>query len=336
MTDPNPAPKSAAEPSAHLLAEVARELIDEQRRGRRWRIAFRAFTALWLIALLVVLGSIGRGGATSTEPHTALVRIEGIIADDADVAAETINAGLRDAFEDPQTRGVILQINSPGGSPVQSSRIHTEIRRLRSLHPDIPVHAVVADLCASGGYFIAAAADQIHVDRSSIVGSIGVILNGFGFTGSMDRLGVERRLLTAGENKGFLDPFSPLKAEEVEHARSLLDSIHAHFIDAVKTGRGERLRGGDELFSGLLWSGDQAVELGLADALGDVDSVAREVIGAESVVDFTPRPDFAERLVRRFGVSVGEALARVWGVPAGLLGGAASAGGATALPMPLR
>jgi protease-4 len=231
-------------------------------------------------------------------------------------SADRVTEALRDAFGNPQVKGIVLQIDSPGGSPVQSDLIHREIRRLRALHKDIPVHATVLDLCASGGYYIASAADRIHVNPSSVVGSIGVIMNGFGFTGTMDRLGVERRVLAAGDSKAFLDPFAPVKPDELTHAEALLDDIHANFIAAVKEGRGDRLRDGRQAsFGGLMWTGTQAIERGLADAIGSTDSVARDVFKAAEVVDYTPQPDLAEKLAKRFGAAAGSAMAKALGGP---------------------
>jgi protease-4 len=309
----NPTPPPATDAASQALAELMRESLEEKRRARRWTIGFRL---VWVLIAAVALGlalSHGGGSVTPSGPHTALVRIEGVIEDGGEVSADNIAGALRDAFDNPQVKGIVLQIDSPGGSPVQSDLIYREIRRLRALHKDTPVHAVVGDLCASGGYYIAAAADQIHVNPSSVVGSIGVIMNGFGFTGSMERFGVERRVLTAGENKAFLDPFGPVKADEVAHARQLLDDIHAHFIDAVKEGRGDRLKDNGKLFGGLMWTGTQAIELGLADAVGSAGSVAREVIKAEKVIDYTPAPDIAERFAKRFGAAAGAAMAKTLG-----------------------
>jgi len=308
-TSPTPATDNATE----ALAGLVRESLDEKRRARRWSIGFRVFYALLALFAVLALVSHGSPGAGGKTPHTALVRIEGVIEDGGEVSADRITEALRDAFGNPQVKGIVLQIDSPGGSPVQSDLIHREIRRLRALHKDIPVHATVLDLCASGGYYIAAAADRIHVNPSSVVGSIGVIMNGFGFTGSMERLGVERRVLTAGENKAFLDPFAPLKPDEETHAKALLDDIHANFIAAVKQGRGSRLKDDGRLFGGLMWTGKQAIELGLADAVGSTDSVAREVLKAPEVVDYTPQPDLAEKLAKRFGAAAGAAMAKTFG-----------------------
>lgn len=304
---------SAPDSSNQALAELLRETLDERRRARRWNIGFRILYVLIAAAAIAAVMSRGGSNVGPTGAHTALVRIEGVIEDNGEASADRVTEALQEAFDNPYVKGVVLQIDSPGGSPVQSDLIYREIRRLRALHQDTPVHAVVGDICASGGYYIAAAADQIHVNPSSIVGSIGVIMNGFGFTGGMERLGVERRVLTAGENKAFLDPFAPTKPDEVTHARKLLDSIHAQFIDAVKQGRGDRLKDDGQLFGGLMWTGTQAIELGLADAVGSAGSVAREVIEAEDVVDYTARPDIAERLAKRLGAAAGTAMAKALG-----------------------
>lgn len=303
----------ATDATSQALAELMRESLEERRRARRWNIAFRIVYVLIAAVAITAVMSRGGSGVGPTGAHTALVRIEGVIEDNGEASADRVTEALQEAFGNPNVKGVVLQIDSPGGSPVQSDLIYREIRRLRALHEDTPVHAVVGDICASGGYYIAAAADQIHVNPSSIVGSIGVIMNGFGFTGGMERLGVERRVLTAGENKAFLDPFAPSKADEVAHARKLLDSIHAQFIDAVKQGRGDRLKDDGKLFGGLMWTGTQAIELGLADAVGSAGSVARDVIEAEDVVDYTARPDIAERLAKRLGAAAGTAMAKAVG-----------------------
>jgi protease-4 len=238
------------------------------------------------------------------------VELKGVIADTGDASADNIVGALRDAFSDKHTRGVILRINSPGGSPVQAGTINDEIARLRAKYPDVPLYAVVEDICASGGYYVAVAADKIYVDKASIVGSIGVLMDGFGFTGTLDKLGVERRLLTAGENKGFLDPFSPLVPSQRDYAKKMLGEIHQQFIDVVRKGRGTRLKESADTFSGLVWTGQRSIDLGLADALGSVDSVAREVIKAEAIVDFTPRENVVERFAKRFGAAMAESLVR--------------------------
>ena len=306
----NPTPSDA---SSQAIADLMRESLDERRRARRWSIGFRVVYVLIAVIAIGTVMSHGGSGVGPKGDHTALVRIEGVIEDGGEVSADRVAEALQDAFDNPHVKGVVLHIDSPGGSPVQSDLIYREIKRLRGLHKDTPVHAMVGDICASGGYYIAAAADQIHVNPSSIVGSIGVIMNGFGFTGGMERLGVERRLLTAGENKAFLDPFSPVKPDEVAHARKLLDEIHAQFIDAVKKGRGDRIKDNGKLFGGLMWTGTQAIELGLVDAVGSTGSVAREVIKAEDVVDYTPAPDLAERFAKRFGAAAGTAMAKALG-----------------------
>ena len=269
---------------------------------------------LYLFAILVLYwpsdwSSVAIGG----DQHTALVEINGIIGVDAEASADNIVGGLRSAFEDENTAGIIIRINSPGGSPVQSGYVNDEIIRLREKYPDTPLYAVITDMCASGGYYIAAAADKIYADKASIVGSIGVLIDGFGFTGTIEKLGVERRLLTAGEHKGILDPFSPINEEEVEHLQSLLDQMHRQFIDTVKKGRGDRLKGDDDvLFSGLFWSGEESLELGLVDALGSSSYVARDVIGVEEIVDFTVHETYLDRFARRFGTALASALASIF------------------------
>ena len=294
-----------------VLERLVRSVLDEQRRTRNWGIFFKILGFIYLFALLFLgLGWIGGTDKALTGRHTALVDLNGVIAHDSPASAERINTGLQDAFKDRNTAGVIVRVNSPGGSPVQAGQINNEIRRLRGLHPQIPLYVVVEDICASGGYYVAVAADRIYVDPASVVGSIGVLMNGFGFTGTMEKLGVERRLITAGENKGFLDPFSPLNIQQKAYAEKMLTEIHRQFIDVVKQGRGDRLKPAPELFSGLVWTGQKSIELGLADALGSVDYVAREVIKAEQVIDFTPKENLAERFARRFGGATAEALLR--------------------------
>ena len=266
----------------------------------------------WLVFLvgLVWLGMDRRHVVTDVAmPHTAVVKIEGEIAAGAEASAELVVAAMRSAFEDKGAQAVVLLINSPGGSPVQAGIINDEIRRLKALH-NKPVYAVVEETCASAAYYIAVAADKIYVDKASVVGSIGVLMDGFGFTGLMDKLGVERRLMTAGENKGFMDPFSPQTEKQREFAQTMLDQIHQQFIGAVKAGRGARLKENAETFSGLFWTGQQAIEMGLADQLGNLDFVAREVVKAEDLVDYTRNDNVAERLVKRFGASIGEGAMR--------------------------
>jgi protease-4 len=251
----------------------------------------------------------GDGDLISDGKHTALVELEGVIDAKSDASAEKITSALQRAFKDKNTQGVILRINSPGGSPVQSGIINDEVRRLRGVYPNTPLYVVVEDICASGGYFVAASADKIYVNKASLVGSIGVLMDGFGFTGGMEKLGVERRLLTAGENKGFMDPFSPVDAKQKDYALGMLNDIHQQFIAVVKQGRGKRLKDNPELFSGLVWTGQKAVELGLADGFGSVESVARDVIKAEPIVDYTEKSNPVERIAKRFGAAAAKSFA---------------------------
>jgi len=288
--------------------------IKEQRRARRWNLAFRWFIALYLVSLLVVFLFDGKNASAELKAHTALIEISGVISADSEASADNVVGALRKAFENEKAAGIILRINSPGGSPVQSGYINDEIVRLRAEYPDKPLHAVIVDICASGGYYIAAAADKIYADKASLVGSIGVIMNGFGFTEAMKKVGVERRLLTAGEHKGFLDPFSPVNEEEVVHTKAMLKDIHQQFIDVVKNGRGDRLADDEKLFSGYVWSGEKSLELGLVDELGSSSYVAREVIGEEKLVDYTIKPTFADRFAERLGASIGTVLANSLGL----------------------
>ena len=290
------------------LEKLAFSAIREQRRARHWGIFFKVLTFIYLFVLLfVAMDWIGPGGGAIGN-HTALIDIQGVIGAEGEVTSENTISSLQSAFDDKHTKGVILRINSPGGSPVQAGIINDEIRRLRKLHPKIPVYAVVEDICASGGYYIAVAADKIYVDKASIVGSIGVIMDGFGFTGTMDKLGVERRVLTAGQNKALLDPFSPLKAQDRQFALGLLDEIHQQFIQVVREGRGNRLKESPDIFSGLFWSGETSLKLGLADALGSYDMVARDVIKEKNIVDFTVREGLADRFAKRFGAAMANTL----------------------------
>jgi len=293
------------------LEKVALAAIQEQRRARHWSIFFKLLLFIYLFALLfIALGWTGKKDSTSSGKHTAMVELRGVISPESAASADNVVTGLQEAFKDKRTQGVILRINSPGGSPVQAGHINDEIKRLREKYPNIPVYAVVEDICASGGYYVAVAADHIYVDKGSIIGSIGVLMDGFGFTGLMDKLGIERRLLAAGKNKGFLDPFSPIREDQKQYAETMLNEIHQQFITVVRQGRGKRLKETPDLFSGLLWVGTRSVELGLADGLGSVDYVARELIKAEEIVDFTPRENIAERVARRFGAAMAEALVR--------------------------
>ena len=285
-----------------LMAEVR-----ERRAARRWRMLR---SLLWMVLVggliwVMLWGNQWPGGASVSGPHTAMVSIRGEIADRGEASAELILPAMRSALEDPGSKALVLLINSPGGSPVQAGLINDEIRRLRKLY-DKPIYAVVEETCASAAYYIASAADDIYVNKASIVGSIGVLMDGFGFVGTMDKLGVERRLLTAGANKGFLDPFSPQSDTQKQFAQTMLNQIHQQFIDVVKQGRGDRLKATPETFSGLFWTGEQAIGMGLADATGSLDSVARDVVKAEKLVDYTNKVNFAERFAKRFGAEVGQ------------------------------
>ena len=292
-----------------MLEKLAFSTLAEQRAARRWR----TFTRLGWLAFFVFLAwavmSRDMNTATKSSPHTAVVDIKGEIAAGAEASAEFVVAAMRSALEDEGSQALVLLINSPGGSPVQAGIINDEIVRLKAKH-NKPIYAVVEETCASAAYYIAAAADRIYVDKASIVGSIGVLMDGFGFTGAMEKLGVERRLLTAGENKGFLDPFSPQTETQRAYAQAMLDQIHQQFITVVKSGRGDRLKPTPETFSGLFWTGQQALDMGLADHLGSLDYVAREVVKAEDIIDYTRRDNVAERLVKRFGAAMGTGAAR--------------------------
>jgi protease-4 len=295
-----------------LINRLAADYLREQRRSRRWGLIFKLGILLYLLllAVLVLVDRVDERLVTGSE-HTALVEVNGMIAADTDASADRIVAGLRKAFEADKARGIVLRINSPGGSPVQAGYIHDELLRLKEKHPDKPVYAVAADLCASGGYYIAAAADEIYVNKATLIGSIGVRLGSFGFQRAMEELGIQRRLLTAGEYKGILDPFSPLGDWEREFLQGLLDNLHQQFIDAVKAGRGERLTGGDILFTGLFWTGEESIGLGLADAVGSTGHVAREVIGAEDIVKYSQKRDLLERLAEGVGAALARGLAEL-------------------------
>jgi protease IV len=292
-----------------LFDDVVQEWMKERRSHRRWKLVWRVLGAV-LVAAFVwnLVASFFAGKGSTALPHTALVNVRGEIAAGAEANAESLMAALKAAFEAPGSKAVVLRINSPGGSPVQSGIVNDEIRRLKAKHGK-KVYAVVEEMCASGAYYIAVAADEILVDKASLVGSIGVLMDGFGFTGTMDKLGVERRLLTAGENKGMLDPFSPQNDKHNAYARSMINQIHQQFIGVVKQGRGERLKAQADTFSGLFWNGEEAVRLGLADRLGSLDALARDEIKAEEVVDYTQHEHVVERLAKRFGASVGQATA---------------------------
>jgi protease-4 len=287
------------------LESLAFATLQEQKTARRWKVGLRL---AWLLLMAVIAWQAFSYNSPSTSPsmpHTAMVSIKGEIGSEGDGSAENVMAAMRSALEDSGSQALVLLINSPGGSPVQAGLINDEIRRLKALHKK-PIYVVVEESCASAAYYIAAAADKIFVDKASIVGSIGVLMDGFGFTGLMDKLGVERRLMTAGANKGFLDPFSPQTEAQRKHAQAMLDQIHSQFIQVVRQGRGDRLKETPEMFSGLFWSGQQAVDMGLADAMGSLDSVARDVVKAPDVIDYSRHENVAERLAKRFGAAVGE------------------------------
>ncbi len=295
-----------------IVQRLAFAAINEQRRSRRWRIFFLFLTFAYLTVVgIALMGSSGGldGSQLSDEgKHTALVRMPGLISSGEKSSAATVIAGLESAFEHEETVGVILEINSPGGSPVQAAYIYDEIKRLRREHESIPLYVVVSDIAASGGYFVAASADRIYVNKSSLIGSIGVRMDNFGFVELMNKLGIERRLLTAGDDKGLFDPFLPEDAGQKAHLQQMLNEVHQHFIDAVKQGRGERLSQQADLFSGLIWTGEKAIELGLVDDYGTTNSVARDVIKAETIVNFTPRGHLFERIAASIGVVIAQQL----------------------------
>lgn len=301
---PDLPPEHDARWERELLRRFSFEVLKEQRRARRWGIFFKCLAALYLLGLLGLSLESSQGPShLGKDRVTALVDVQGVIAEGAPASADNVIKGLRAAFEDEATVGVIVRINSPGGSPVQAGYINDEIKRLRAKYPKKKLFAVIQDICASGGYYVAAAAEEIHADKASLVGSIGVRMDSFGFVEALDRLGIERRLLTAGEHKGFLDPFLPLKEEEVAHVSGLLAEIHAQFMATVKEGRGKRLKDDPRLFSGFVWTGARAVELGLVDGLASAGAVARERFKAEDIVDFTPREGVVDALARRFGTA---------------------------------
>jgi protease-4 len=308
QSDNNSAPQGAsATPSWEraTLEKLAFAALDEQKSTRRWKTFVRLSWLAFFVALLWLGLRTAAPVADVSSPHTAVVEIKGEISAGSDASAEFVNAALLAAFEDSGSKAVVLLINSPGGSPVQAGMMNDEILRLKAKYKK-PVYAVVEETCASAAYYIAVAADQIFVDKASVVGSIGVLMDGFGFTGLMDKLGVERRLLTAGENKGFLDPFSAQTEKQRAFAQTMLNQIHQQFIGVVKAGRGQRLKETPEMFSGLFWTGQQAIELGLADQLGSLDYVAREIVKTEDIVDYTKRDNVAERLAKKFGAAIGE------------------------------
>lgn len=293
-----------------VLEKLAMAAITEQRRGRRWGIFFK----LLMFAYLIIVGAIAFYPKFETQMmddnkgYTAVIDVIGVIAENESASADTIIEGLKNAFKDKKTKGIILNINSPGGSPVQSAYVYAEINRLKAKYPKIPIHAVVSDICASGGYYIAAAANNIYVSRSSLIGSIGVIMNGFGFVNAMEKLGIDRRLIIAGQHKALMDPFSPVNDKETKHMQTLVNELHQQFIAAIRQSRGHRLSATEELFSGLVWTGAQGVKLGLADDFGSVDSVSREVIGTKKKLNFTPQERLLDKIVGKLGASFGHAL----------------------------
>lgn len=318
-SDPNQSAPPAGDQNQRVIDRLVFAALREQTRARRWRIFYMLFFIGYLsVVTLALFASKDEGfdvvGKADGDQHTALVKLSGVIASGEPGGSENIISGLKSAFEHEDTAGIILEINSSGGSPVQSAYIFDEIIRLKQIHESIPLYAVVTDIAASGGYFVAAAADRIYVNKSSLVGSIGVRLDGFGFVDMMKKLGIERRLLTAGENKALFDPFLPEQSEQKAHMQTMLNQVHEHFIAAVKQGRGERLDVTQDLFSGLIWSGEQSLQLGLTDSYGTTRSVARE-LEAEEIVDFTPKTDLLERIADRIGVSAGR------GISEYLLGG---------------
>ena len=306
-----PAPTEVASAATHpsqwdgVAEQFARDMLRDRRADRRWRNFFRVSWLLLVMAIAYAIFAARNHANAPTGPHTALIEIRGEIAAGAEASAENLMPGIKTAFEDASAKAIVLRINSPGGSPVQAGILNDEIRRLKALHKDKKVYAVVEETCASGAYYIAVAADVIYADKASVVGSIGVLMDSFGATGLMEKLGVERRLITAGENKGIGDPFSPLPDRQRAHIQSLIDQIHQQFITVVKQGRGTRLKETPDMFSGLFWNGEQALGLGLVDHLGNLDYVAREVIKAEEVIDYTPKENVAERLAKKFGAAIG-------------------------------
>jgi protease-4 len=309
--NPNPESPKANDPwERNALELLLLENLKENRKARRWRAIFRILILIALIGLITQLFDIRLPGTGTSGKHTALVSIEGEISPNSIANALDINSALSAAFESKEAVGVVLRINSPGGSPVQAGMINDEIKRLRGLHPEKPFYVVVEDVCASGGYYIAVAGDKILVDKASLVGSIGVVMGGFGFTGLMEKMGISRRLITAGTDKGMLDPFSKENPKQVEMVKKMLDEIHQQFITVVKQGRGERLKNDPEIFSGRVWNGEQALQLGLVDGYGTVDSVARDVLKTPDIVEYTLKENFAERVAKRFGAEAGAVISK--------------------------
>ncbi len=292
----------------NVIEKIASDSLSEQRKTRRWGIFFKLLTLFYLSIILIFVITSGRSQVPASGDFSALIKINGVIGTGLDVSAEDVISSLKDAYSYTGTKAIILEINSPGGSPVQSGMINDEIRRGQQMFPDIPVYAVVQDICASGGYYIAVAADKIFVDKASIVGSIGVRIDGFGFEEIIKKIGVERRLITSGENKGILDPFLPVPPKQSVFIKQLLDEVHQQFIDVVKQGRGDKLSTNPDIFSGLFWNGDRAITLGLVDDFGTVDSVARDIVRNEEIIDFTIYDSFGDTLAEKIGVGIGDSI----------------------------
>lgn len=296
------------------LEKLLMENLKDKKSERRWRTLWRIiWLCIFLFAVFSWFSPFKKNSSTVLGKHTALVKLEGEISASSKANSEDINAALTAAFESPESKGIILEINSPGGSPVQAGIIHDEILRLRKLHPEKHLYVVVDDMCASGGYYVAAAAEKIYVDKASLVGSIGVIMSGFGFSGLMDKVGIERRVITAGENKDMLDPFVKENPKNRAALQAMIDEVHQQFIDVVKNGRGDRLKSDPELFTGMVWNGAKSIELGLTDGFGTVDSVARDVIKETEIIDYSQTENVAERLAKKFGASFGTSFASALG-----------------------
>lgn len=302
----SPFPETEAD-SNRILAAIAQDYLKDRKSRRRWGNIIK-FVVVGYIMVLVALMVAGDKSVAPTQPHTALIELSGVIGAEVGISSDKFNKNLRQAFESEFAQGIILKINSPGGTPVQAAEINEEILRLRDIYPEKPIYAVVSDVCASGGYFIAVAAEAIYANKSSIVGSIGVRMDGFGFVDAMKKFGVERRLLTAGDNKAMLDPFSPVNEQQIQHAQKMLKQVHQHFIDAVQIGRGEKIADNPDIYSGLFWSGEEAKTLGLIDEFGSADMVAREVIGAEKIIDYTIKPSVLDQFAKQLGASIANVL----------------------------
>ncbi len=300
-----------------VIEKLALAAVTEQTRARRWSVFFKSLMFAYLIAIfgVAMYPTIKQDMGGDSKDHTAVIDVVGVIAEDKDSNAADIIESLRDAVKDKHTKGIILHSNSPGGSPVQSAYVYEEIRNIKKEHPDLPVYAVVSDICASGCYYIASASDKIFVNQSSLIGSIGVLMDGFGFVDVMQKLGVERRLLTAGAHKAMLDPFSPPKEDETKYMQGLLDQVHQQFIGAVKAGRGDRLKETPDMFSGLVWTGEAGVKLGVADGFGNDNHVAKDIIGAEKIVDFTQQGRLIDKIAGKLGASFGQAIGSIIQAP---------------------